>query len=52
LDDRDQTESVITIDRNAQRDSMPVVFAGIWEGWRAPDGEVLRSFAILTCGFR
>ena len=22
--------------------------AGIWEGWRSPDGEVVRTFAILT----
>lgn len=29
-------------------DGQPVVFAGIWEGWRAPDGETMRSFAILT----
>jgi putative SOS response-associated peptidase YedK len=21
---------------------------GIWEGWRSPDGEVLRTFAIIT----
>ena len=32
----------------ARRDHAPVTFAGIWEGWRSPDGEVVRSFAILT----
>lgn len=25
-------------------------FAGVWEGWRKPDGEVMRSFAIITTG--
>jgi putative SOS response-associated peptidase YedK len=23
-------------------------FAGVWEGWRKPEGEVVRSFAIIT----
>jgi putative SOS response-associated peptidase YedK len=32
----------------ARADGDPLAFAGIWEGWRSPDGEVLRSFAILT----
>jgi putative SOS response-associated peptidase YedK len=25
-----------------------MVFAGLWKGWRDPDGEVLRTFAIIT----
>jgi putative SOS response-associated peptidase YedK len=25
-------------------------FAGIWEGWRNPEGEIVRSFAIVTTG--
>ena len=29
-------------------DGNPLAFAGIWEGWRDPDGEIVRTFAILT----
>ena len=25
-----------------------MAMAGIWEGWRDPDGEVMRTFAIMT----
>ena len=31
-----------------RKDGAPLAFAGIWEGWREPDGETMRSFAILT----
>ena len=29
-------------------DGAPLAFAGLWESWRDPAGEVIRSFAILT----
>ena len=29
-------------------DRAPFALAGVWERWRAPDGETLKSFAILT----
>jgi putative SOS response-associated peptidase YedK len=34
----------------ARQDGTPIAFAGLWEGWRSPDGEVIRSFVILTTG--
>lgn len=32
----------------ARADGQPLVFAGVWEGWRGADGTVIRSFAIAT----
>jgi len=32
----------------ARQDGEPMVFAGLWEGFRWPDGTVTRSFAIIT----
>ena len=29
-------------------DGEPMALAGLWEGWRAPDGEVVRTFLIVT----
>ena len=29
-------------------DGQPLAAAGLWEGWRGPEGEVIRSFTILT----
>ena len=34
----------------ARADGQPMVFAGLWEGWRGPDGTVIRSFTIVTTG--
>jgi putative SOS response-associated peptidase YedK len=32
----------------ARVDGQPMAAAGLWEGWRSPGGEVLRSYTILT----
>ena len=32
----------------ARVDGDPVVFAGIWEDWRSPDGETLHTFSTIT----
>lgn len=32
----------------ARRDGQEMLVAGIWEGWRAPDGSILRTFAVIT----
>jgi putative SOS response-associated peptidase YedK len=33
----------------ALRSGEPMVCAGLWEGWKQPDGAWLRSFTIITC---
>ena len=32
----------------ARTDGQPMVFAGLWEGWRGTDGTVMRTFTIVT----
>ena len=32
----------------ARADGSPLALAGLWEGWKGADGEVVRSFCILT----
>jgi putative SOS response-associated peptidase YedK len=32
----------------ARTDGAPLAFAALWEGWRSPDGETLRTFTIIT----
>jgi putative SOS response-associated peptidase YedK len=32
----------------ARSDEAPLALGGIWEGWRSPDGGVVRTFAIIT----
>lgn len=32
----------------ARNDGQPLAFAGLWEGYRSPDGQVVRSFTIVT----
>ncbi len=29
-------------------DGAPLAFAGLWDGWRDPEGQILRTFAIVT----
>jgi putative SOS response-associated peptidase YedK len=32
----------------ARVDGLPMAFAGLWEGWRGPDGQIERTFTIVT----
>ncbi len=32
----------------ARADGSPLALAGLWEGWKGADGEVVRTFCLLT----
>lgn len=32
----------------ARQDGQPIALAGLWEGWRDPDGQAVRTFLIIT----
>ena len=32
----------------ARRDGAEIALGGLWEGWKAPDGETVRSFCLIT----
>ena len=32
----------------ARQDGQPMALTGIWDGWRRPDGEVVRGFAVIV----
>jgi len=32
----------------ARSDGTPMAFAGLWEGWKDPEGSILRTFTIIT----
>jgi putative SOS response-associated peptidase YedK len=34
--------------RVARADGMPLALAGLWNGWRSPEGDCVESFALLT----
>ncbi|MEN9905563.1 MAG: hypothetical protein RLZZ555_2128 [Pseudomonadota bacterium] len=34
--------------RIARADGLPMGIAGIWTGWRSPDGSIVRSYSMLT----
>ena len=41
-------DSEDTVVRVTRADGQPLAMAGLWNGWRAPDGECVESFALLT----
>lgn len=43
-----RTEKVKQPHAFAASDAEPLRLAGIWEGWRAPDGQIIRTFSVVT----
>lgn len=41
----DDDETVVRVSR---ADGQPLALAGLWNGWRSPEGECVESFAVLT----
>ena len=41
----DSDDTMVHVSR---ADGQPLAMAGLWNGWRAPDGECVESFALLT----
>ena len=39
-----------TLVRLSRRDKKPLAIAGLWNGWRSPEGQCVESFAMLTVG--
>jgi putative SOS response-associated peptidase YedK len=39
---------IVGLHRHGRRDGQEMLVAGIWDGWRAPDGSIPRSFAVIT----
>jgi hypothetical protein len=33
----------------SRQDGNPLMVAGVWDGWRGPAGEIIRSYTIVTC---
>lgn len=33
----------------SRSDGQPLAWAALWEGWRGPGGEIIRSYCVVTC---
>ena len=38
-----------SVKRITRADGRPLLFAGLWDEWRSPEGEPLRSCTVITC---